>query len=109
MFFVLANLLSCCIAYAALMIQPQGAWDNSTLTGIETATATLITLSVVTSLVTLFPVRRRNLSYWWLAPPPGPGAGGGFRMQYRPDLIEGYPATSGLDLAPAHPPKISRV
>lgn len=30
MFFVLANLLSCYIAYAALMIQPQGAWDNST-------------------------------------------------------------------------------
>lgn len=29
-FFVLANLLSCYIAYAALMIQPQGAWDNST-------------------------------------------------------------------------------
>ncbi|MFG2597996.1 hypothetical protein [Streptomyces sp. NPDC048462] len=79
---VLANLLSSYIAYAALMIQPQGAWDNSTLTGIETATAMLITLSVVTSLVTLFPVRRRNLSYWWLAPPLVFLVAGVVRLQY---------------------------
>lgn len=31
------------------------------------------------------------------------------RMQYQPDPIEGYLAKTGLDLAPAHPTKISRV
>lgn len=30
-------------------------------------------------------------------------------MRYQPGLIEGYLARTGLDLAPAHPTKISRV
>lgn len=31
------------------------------------------------------------------------------RMQFQPGLIEGYLAKTGLDFAPAHPTKISRV
>ncbi|MFE1312139.1 hypothetical protein [Streptomyces sp. NPDC058755] len=65
---VLANLLSAYVAYAALVTQPQGAWDESTLTGIEVASALLIALSVVTFLLALLPVRRQTLGRWWLAP-----------------------------------------
>jgi hypothetical protein len=65
---VLANLPSAYVAYGALVTQPQGAWDESTLAGIEFASALLIALSVVTFLLALLPVRRRTLSRWWLAP-----------------------------------------
>ncbi|MEV3992428.1 hypothetical protein AB0J57_26315 [Streptomyces sp. NPDC049837] len=65
---ILANLLSAYVAYAALVTQPQGAWDEHTLTGIEFASALLVVLGVITSLLALFPVRRRTLSRWWLAP-----------------------------------------
>lgn len=65
---VLANLLNAYVAYGALVIQPQGAWDESTLTAIEFASALLIALSVVTLLLALLPVRRQALSRWWLAP-----------------------------------------
>jgi hypothetical protein len=34
---ILANLPNAYLAYAALMIQPQGTWDEHTLTGIEVA------------------------------------------------------------------------
>ncbi|MER7055969.1 MULTISPECIES: hypothetical protein [unclassified Streptomyces] len=65
---ILANLLSTYVAYGALVTQPQGAWDESTLTGIEFASALLITLGVITSLLALVPVRRQALSRRWLAP-----------------------------------------
>ncbi|CAM5285803.1 hypothetical protein [Streptomyces atroolivaceus] len=66
---ILANLLSTYIAYGSLMIQPQGAWDDSTLTGIGFASGLLTALGVLTVLLTLFAVLRRALSRWWLAPP----------------------------------------
>ncbi|MER5357219.1 hypothetical protein [Streptomyces sp. NPDC002785] len=65
---ILANLLNGYVAYGALVTQPQGAWDEQTLTGIEFASALLIMLGVITSLLALLPVRRRTLSRWWLAP-----------------------------------------
>ncbi|WP_326696236.1 hypothetical protein OG909_02185 [Streptomyces sp. NBC_01754] len=77
-----ANLLNAYLAYAALMIQPQGAWDENTLTAIGAATALLVTLSVITALFTLFPVRRRNLSHWWLAPPLLLLLAGAVRLRY---------------------------
>lgn len=66
---ILANLLSVYVAYGALVTQPQGSWDESTLTGIEFASALLITLGVITFLLALVPVRRQTLSRGWLAPP----------------------------------------
>ncbi|MFJ9188182.1 MULTISPECIES: hypothetical protein [Streptomyces] len=65
---ILTNLLSAYVAYGALVTQPQGAWDESTLTGIEFASALLITLSILTSLLALVPVVRHTRSRWWLAP-----------------------------------------
>ncbi|MFG2766054.1 hypothetical protein [Streptomyces rubiginosohelvolus] len=79
---VLANLLNAYIAYGALMIRPQGAWDESTLTGIELASGLLIVSGALTGLLTVFPVSRRTLSRWWLAPPPVFLVAGLVRLQY---------------------------
>ncbi|MFJ2226669.1 hypothetical protein [Streptomyces halstedii] len=82
MLLILANLLNAYIAYAALMTQPQGTWDDHTLTGIGFASELVITLSIIIELLTLVPVRRRNLSYWWLAPPPIFLVAGAARLRY---------------------------
>ena len=82
MILILANLLNAYVAYGALMTQPQGSWDKNTLTGIGFASGLLIMLGVITSLLTLFPVRRRNLSHWWLAPPLVFLVAGAVRVQY---------------------------
>ncbi|MER6104467.1 hypothetical protein ABT115_19595 [Streptomyces sp. NPDC001832] len=68
MILILANLLNAYVVHGALVTQPQGAWDEQTLTGIEFASALLFALGVITSLLALLPVRRRTLSRWWLAP-----------------------------------------
>ncbi|MGW6398313.1 hypothetical protein [Streptomyces sp. NPDC055134] len=65
----LANLLNTYVAYGALVAQPQGDWDEQTLTGIEFASALLIVLGAITFLLTLVPVRKGGLNRWWLAPP----------------------------------------
>lgn len=62
-----ANLISAYVAYGALVIQPQGVWGESTLTGIEFASALLIMPGVVTSLIAPVPARSR----------PGDRAGAG--------------------------------
>lgn len=76
---ILVNLLNAYIAYGALMIQPQGVWDDSTLTGIGLASGLLIVFGVLTALLTLFPVLRRSLSRWWLTPPRPPQHHGAMR------------------------------
>ncbi|MEV5343815.1 hypothetical protein AB0K93_35940, partial [Streptomyces sp. NPDC052676] len=48
---ILANLLNAYVAYGALVTQPQGAWDEQTLTGIEFASALLIALGAITFLL----------------------------------------------------------
>ncbi|MFE9664427.1 hypothetical protein [Streptomyces sp. NPDC005955] len=85
---VLANLLNAYVAYGALATQPQGAWDEQTLTGIEFASALLIVLGVTTTLLALFPVRRRTLSHWWLAPSLAFLAMGAARWAY---VVHTYP------------------
>ncbi|QGV82474.1 hypothetical protein EIZ62_04890 [Streptomyces ficellus] len=62
-------MLSCYVAYGALVARPRGTWDEQTLTGIEFASALLVALGVSAFLLALLPVRRRALSPWWLAPP----------------------------------------
>ncbi|MFF8974687.1 hypothetical protein [Streptomyces sp. NPDC014995] len=89
---ILANLLNAYVAYAALVTQPQGAWDEQTLTGIEFASALLITLGVITFLLTLLPVRRRTLSRWWLAPALVFLAVGAARWTY---IVQTYPQGPG--------------
>ncbi|GAB7109799.1 hypothetical protein JCM4814A_81140 [Streptomyces phaeofaciens JCM 4814] len=88
---VLAYLLNAYVAYGALTIQPQGVWDESTLTAIEFASALLITL-VLTFLIGLFPVRRRSLSRWWLAPAVVFLAMGSARWTY---IVQTYPQGPG--------------
>ncbi|MFE9727381.1 hypothetical protein ACFYQ5_28270 [Streptomyces sp. NPDC005794] len=44
MIVVLANPLNAYVAYGALMTQPQGVWDENTLTGIEVVSGLLIVL-----------------------------------------------------------------
>ncbi|MFJ4843168.1 hypothetical protein [Streptomyces sp. NPDC088746] len=92
MLLILANLLNAYVAYGALMTQPQGAWDDSTLTGIGFASGLLIVLGVLTGLLTLFPVLRRSLSRWWLAPPLIFLVAGLARLQY---IEYAYPAGPG--------------
>lgn len=89
---VLANLLNAYVAYGALTIQPQGDWDEQTLTGIEFASALLIVLGVVTSLLALLPVRRRTLSHWWPAPSLVFLAVGAARWAY---IVQAYPQGRG--------------
>lgn len=89
---ILANLLNAYVAYAALVTRPQGAWDEQTLTGIEFASALLITLGVITFLLTLLPVRRRTLSRWWLAPALVFLAVGAARWTY---IVQTYPQGPG--------------
>lgn len=89
---VLAYLLNAYVAYGALTIQPQGVWDESTLTAIEFASALLITLGVLTFLLGLFPVRRRSLSRWWLAPAVVFLAMGAARWTY---IVQTYPQGPG--------------
>ncbi|MDX2598116.1 MULTISPECIES: hypothetical protein [Streptomyces] len=88
----LAHLPSGYLAYAALVTQPQGAWDESTLTGIETACALLIVLSAATFLLALPPVRRRTLSRWWLAPALAFLLVGAARWTY---IVQTYPQGPG--------------
>ncbi|MFF8481136.1 hypothetical protein [Streptomyces antibioticus] len=68
MVLTLAYTLNSYVAYGALTIEPQGTWDESTLTAIEFASTLLITLGTLTFLLTLFPVRRRTLGHWWPTP-----------------------------------------
>ncbi|MFF5020206.1 hypothetical protein [Streptomyces sp. NPDC001165] len=89
---VLANLLSAYVAYGALATQPQGAWDESTLTGIEFASALLIALSVVAFLLALLPVRRQTISRWWLAPSLLFLVVGAARWAY---IVQAYPQGPG--------------
>ncbi|MFD6278593.1 hypothetical protein ACFWFI_23950 [Streptomyces sp. NPDC060209] len=89
---ILANLLNAYVTYGALMAQPQGAWDEHTLTGIEFASALLITLGVSTSLFALVPVRREALSRWWLAPSLIFLAVGAARLGY---IVHTYPQGPG--------------
>ncbi|WP_405762438.1 hypothetical protein OG234_28740 [Streptomyces sp. NBC_01420] len=89
---ILVNLLNAYIAYGALMVQPQGAWDDSTLTGIGFATGLLMVLGVLTALLTLIPVTRRSFSRWWLAPPVVFLVAGLARLQY---IDHVYPAGPG--------------
>ncbi|MFE9496738.1 hypothetical protein [Streptomyces collinus] len=88
----LAHLPSGYLAYAALVTQPQGAWDESTLTGIETACALLIVLSAATFLLALPPVRRRTLGRWWLAPALAFLLVGAARWTY---IVQTYPQGPG--------------
>ena len=87
MVLILANLLNACLAHAALMIQPQGTWDEHTLTGIEVASLSVITLGVTTSLLALVPVRRHILNRWWLAPSLTFLALGAARLAYIVHLV----------------------
>ncbi|MEU2679110.1 hypothetical protein ABZ638_19715 [Streptomyces sp. NPDC007107] len=64
---VAANLLNAYVAYGAVVIRPQGVWDEHTLTGIEVASALAVVLGVVITLLALVPVRQKVLSRWWLA------------------------------------------
>lgn len=89
---ILFNLLSAYIAYGALVTQPQGVWDEQTLTGIEFASALLITLSVLTSVLALVPVRRKTLSRWWLTPSLAFLAVGAVRWAY---IVQAYPQGPG--------------
>ncbi|MET8583966.1 hypothetical protein ABZX39_24280 [Streptomyces collinus] len=89
---LLANLLNGYVAYAALVTRPQGAWDESTLTGIETACALLVVFSAVTFLLALLPVRRRTLSRWWLAPALVFLLVGAARWTY---IVQAYPQGPG--------------
>ncbi|MFD9602315.1 hypothetical protein [Streptomyces sp. NPDC059970] len=89
---ILANLLNAYVAYSALATQPQAAWDEQTLTGIEFASALLITLGVITSLLALLPVRQRTLSRWWLAPSLIFLAVGAARWAY---IVHTYPQGPG--------------
>lgn len=89
---ILANLFSVYVAYGALVTQPQGAWDESTLTGIEFASALLIALAVITSLLALVPVVRHTLSRWWLAPSLTFLAVGVARWAY---IVHAYPQGPG--------------
>ncbi|MER7888070.1 hypothetical protein ABTY35_35210 [Streptomyces fimicarius] len=88
----LANLLNAYIAYGALMIQPQGVWDEHTLTGIELASWLLIVSGVLTALLTASPVSRRPLSRWWLVPPLAFLVAGVARLQY---IGYAYPVGNG--------------
>lgn len=89
---ILANLLSAYVAYGALVTKPQGSWDENTLTGIEFASALLITLGVITSLLSLVPVRRQTLGRGWLVPPLIFLAVGVARWAY---IVHTYPQGAG--------------
>lgn len=89
---ILANLLNAYVAYGALVTQPQGAWDEQTLTGIEFASALLIVLGAITFLLAMVPVQRRTLSRWWLAPSLIFLTVGAARWAY---IVHTYPQGSG--------------
>ena len=89
---ILANLLNAYVAYGALVTQPLGDWDEQTLTAIEFASALLIVLGVITSLLALLPVRRGTLSRWWLAPSLIFLAVGAARWTY---IVQTYPQGPG--------------
>ncbi|MFE4217349.1 hypothetical protein [Streptomyces sp. NPDC056844] len=87
-----ANLLNAYVAYGALVIQPQGVWDEHTLTGIEVASALAVVLGVVITLLALVPVRQKVLSRWWLAPSLVLLAVGAARWAY---IVHTYPPVPG--------------
>jgi hypothetical protein len=89
---LLANLLNAYFAYAALVTQPQGTWDEQTLTGIEFTSALLILLSALTLLLSVLPVRRHALGRWWLAPPVVFLILGAARWTY---IVQSYPQGPG--------------
>ncbi|MER6603590.1 hypothetical protein ACWDBC_28390 [Streptomyces parvus] len=89
---VLANLFNAYIAYGALLIPPQGIWDENTLTGIELASWLLIVSGALTALLTVSPVSRRALGRWWLALPLLFLAAGVARLQY---IVYAYPMGPG--------------
>ncbi|MGW8986789.1 hypothetical protein ACWGQ9_29575 [Streptomyces parvus] len=89
---VLANLFNAYIAYGALLIPPQGIWDENTLTGIELASWLLIVSGAFTALLTMSPVSRRTLSRWWLALPLLFLTAGVARLQY---IVYAYPMGPG--------------
>ncbi|MYQ40508.1 hypothetical protein B046DRAFT_01547 [Streptomyces sp. LamerLS-316] len=89
---ILANLLNAYVAYGAVVIQPQGVWDEHTLTGIEVASALAIALGVVTTLLALVPVRQKVLSRWWPAPSLVFLAVGAARWAY---IVHTYPPVPG--------------
>ncbi|MET9059145.1 hypothetical protein ABZX99_15130 [Streptomyces antibioticus] len=88
----LAYTLNTYVAYGALTIEPQGTWDESTLTAIEFTSALLITLGTLTFLLTLFPVRRHTLSHWWLTPAVLFLTVGAARWAY---IVQTYPQGGG--------------
>ncbi|MFE6937441.1 hypothetical protein ACFVDT_36020 [Streptomyces sp. NPDC057699] len=87
-----ANLLNAYVAYGALVLHPQGVWDEHTLTGIEVASALAIVLGVVITLLALVPVRQKVLSRWWLAPSLVFLTAGAARWAY---IVHTYPPVPG--------------
>jgi hypothetical protein len=89
---LLAHLVTAWLAYAALVTQPQGTWDESTLTGIEAACAMVVAAGAATLLLSVLPLRRKALGPWWLAPPVVFLTLGAARWVY---IAQNYPQGAG--------------
>lgn len=89
---LLAHAATAFLVYAALVTQPQGDWDENTLTGIEAACAMVVVAGAATLLLSALPVRRRTLRAWWLVPPLVFLGVGAARWVY---IAHAYPMATG--------------